>query len=83
MRAITYTAARSNLATTMKEVCDDHDPVIVTRKNSGSVIIISLEDYESLTETTYLLQSPKNVQRLFESIKELNAGKGKQRELIR
>jgi antitoxin YefM len=83
MRAITYTAVRSNLATTMKEVCDDHDPVIVTRKNSESVIIISLEDYESLTETTYLLQSPKNAQRLFESIKELNAGKGKQRELVR
>ncbi len=83
MRAITYTAARSNLASTMKKVCDDHNPVIVTRKNNESVIIISLEDYESLTETTYLLQSPKNAKRLLESIEELAAGKGKQRELIR
>ncbi len=83
MRAITYTSARSNLANTMKKVCDDHDPVIVTRKNNEPVIIISLEDYESLTETTYLLQSPKNAKRLLESIEELAAGKGKQRELIR
>ena len=83
MRAITYTAVRGNLANTMKKVCDDHDPVIVTRKNNEPVIIISLEDYESLTETTYLLQSPKNAQRLLESIKELNAGKGKKRELIK
>lgn len=83
MRAITYTAARSNLANTMKKVCDDHDPVIVTRKNNESVIILSLDDYESLTETTCLLQSPKNTQRLLESIKELNSGRGKQRELIR
>ena len=83
MRAITYTSVRSNLANTMEKVCDDHDPVIVTRKNNKSVIILSLEDYESLTETTYLLQSPKNTQRLLESIKELNSGRGKQRELIR
>lgn len=83
MRAITYTSARSSLASTMKKVCDDHDPVIVTRKNNESVIIISLEDYESLTETTYLLQSPKNAKRLLESIEELKAGKGKQRELLK
>ncbi|MFH0976537.1 MAG: type II toxin-antitoxin system prevent-host-death family antitoxin [Spirochaetota bacterium] len=83
MKAITYTAARSNLASTMRKVCDDHNPVIVTRKNNESVIIMSLEDYESLTETTYLLQSPKNAKRLLESIEELKAGKGKQRELIR
>ena len=82
MRAITYTSARSNLASTMKKVCDDHNPVIITRKNNESVIIISLEDYESLTETTYLLKSPKNAKRILGSIEELEAGKGKQRELI-
>ncbi len=82
MRAISYTAARNSLANTMKQVCDDHDPVIVTRKNNESVIIMSLEDYESLKETAYLLQSPKNVKRLLESIEELESGKGIQRELI-
>ena len=82
MRAISYTAARNNLASTMKKVCEDHDPVIVTRKNNEAIIIMSLEDYESLTETAYLMQNPKNAKRLMESIEELEAGKGKQRELV-
>ncbi len=82
MRAITYTNARNNLANTMKRVCDDHDPIIVTRKNNEAVILMSLEDYESLTETAYLLQSPKNAKRLIASIEELNAGNGQERETL-
>ena len=81
MRAITYTSARNNLASTMKKVCDDHAPIIVTRKNNEAVILMSLEDYEALTETAYLMQSPKNAKRLIESIEELNAGKGQEREI--
>jgi len=72
MRAISYTTARNNLANTMKKVCEDHDPVIVTRKNNQAVVMMSLEDYESLTETAYLMQSPKNAKRLINSIEELN-----------
>ncbi len=82
MRAITYTSARNNLANTMKKVCDDHTPIIVTRKNNEAVILMSLEDYEALTETAYLMQSPKNAKRLIESIEELNTGRGKEREII-
>ena len=82
MRAISYTAARSNLASTMKKVCDDHDPVIITRKNEDSVILMSLDDYESLTETAYLTNSPKNVKRLLESIEQLESGKGVEKELV-
>jgi antitoxin YefM len=82
MVAISYTAARGNLAETMKKVCEDHDPVIVTRQNAKSVVILSLEDYEALSETNYLLQNPKNAQRLTGSIQELNAGKGKARKLV-
>jgi antitoxin YefM len=81
MKALTYTAARSNLAKTMKEVCDDHDPVIITRKQHDAVIMMSLEDYEALNETAYLLHSPKNTKRLLESIEELEKGKGKERKL--
>lgn len=83
MKAISYTAARQNLAKTMKKVCEDHDPVIITRKNTDAVVIISLEDYEALNETAYLLQSPKNTTRLLESIQELESGKGKEMELIK
>lgn len=46
---------------------------MITRKNSEAVIMMSLEDYEALAETAYLLQSPKNAKRLIESIEELDA----------
>ena len=82
MDAVTYTYARANLAKTMAKVCDDHAPIIVTRQNQNSVVIISLEDYESLEETAYLLRSPKNAQRLIKAIAELESGAGQQRELI-
>ncbi len=81
MKALTYTALRSNLAKTMKEVCDDHDPVIITRKQHDAVVMMSLDDYESLNETAYLLHSPKNTKRLLESIEELEKGRGKERKL--
>jgi antitoxin YefM len=82
MNAITYTEARENLATTIQRVCRDHDPIIITRKREDSVVMMSLEDYESLTETAYLLKSPKNARRLLAAIGELAEGKGQQRALV-
>jgi len=82
MEAITYTAARQNLAKTMERVCNDRAPVIVTRKSSQSVVIMSLEDFEALEETAYLLRSPKNTRRLIESIAQLENSNGTERELI-
>ena len=82
MDAITYTHARSNLAKTMEKVCDDHSPVIITRKSQRSVVMLSLEDYTALEGSTYLLRSPKNARRLLESVAELESGNGTERELI-
>lgn len=81
MDAISYTHARNQLASTMEKVCDDHAPVIITRKNAGSVVMMSLEDYQALEETAYLLRSPKNARRLIESIAELESGGGTEKEL--
>ncbi len=81
MESISYTAARSNLAKTMEKVCDDHAPVAITRKGEGAVVMMSMADYQALEETAYLLRSPKNARRLIESIAELEAGRGKTREL--
>lgn len=82
MNTITYSSARSNLAETMEKVCDDHAPVIITRKAAKPVVMMSLDDYEALEETAYLLRSPKNVRRLMESIAQAEAGKTVERELI-
>ncbi len=66
----------------MKKVCEDHDPVIITRKNNEAVVILSLEDYEALNETAYLLQNPKNAKRLLASIEQLEKGKGRERGML-
>ncbi|HPE62256.1 MAG: type II toxin-antitoxin system prevent-host-death family antitoxin [Thiothrix sp.] len=82
MESISYTAARSNLARTMEQVCNDHAPVAITRKGEGTVVMISMEDYQALEETAYLLRSPKNARRLIESIAELEDGKGQAKDMI-
>ena len=82
MDTISYTYARKNLAQTMNQVCEDHDPVIITRRNKKAIVMMSIEDYESLNETAYLLRSPRNARRLMESIDELESGMGKERDLV-
>jgi len=83
MDAITYTTARANLADTMNRVCEDHEPIIITRNSEQAVVMISLEDFNALEETSYLLRSPKNARRLLESIASLEAGQGKERKLMK
>lgn len=82
MEAMNYTAVRQTLAQRMDQVCDDHTPIIVTRQNNRSVVLLSLEDYQALEETAYLLRSPKNAKRLMESILELESGQGTERGLL-
>ena len=82
MDAITYTKARANLAQTIDYVCENHEPVIITKKNDRSVVMLSLEDYQALEETSYLLRNPKSARRLLDSVNELDAGGGTERALI-
>ncbi len=79
--AITYTEARQNFASVMDRVCDDHEPVIVTRQKSRPVVLMSLEDYNSMVETAYLLSTPANAERLMASVREADAGLAQEREL--
>ncbi len=82
MKALSYTSFRGNLAKTMEEVCENHEELIVTRQNAKPVVVISLEDYEAMKETAYLLKSPQNALRLLESIKEIEEGKSFEQGLI-
>ena len=81
MKAITYTAARENLAATMEGVCEDHEPVMITKRRDQAVVMMSMEDYASLEETAYLQRSPKNAKRLREALEQLRDGKGTARKL--
>lgn len=80
MRSLTYTHLRQNLAATMDEVIDNHDPVIVTR-GERAVVVMSMEDFNSWQETAYLLGTPANARRLLNSMATLDAGQGQERTL--
>jgi antitoxin YefM len=71
MYTISYTSARAHLAEAMKQVCDDHAPVMITRAKAEPVVMISLSDYEEMQETNYLMKSPANMARLQKSIDEI------------
>jgi len=83
MDAISYSAARANLASTMDRVCNDHEALIITRNGEQSVVMLSLEDFQALEETAYLLRSPANAKRMLSATAQLNAGKGTERELTK
>lgn len=75
MEAKSYSSVRKDLAKTMEKVCNDHSPLIITRKNANAVVMISLEDYNAMEETAYLLRIPANAERLRESLKQAEEGK--------
>ncbi|ERJ19284.1 Antitoxin RelJ protein [Salinisphaera shabanensis E1L3A] len=56
--------------------------MIITRNKARSVVMMSLEDYEALQETAYLLRAPRNARRLLESVAELERDGGQERALI-
>ena len=82
MKTKTYTEAREKLSDIIEKICEDHDPMIITKRRDKAVVMISLEDYESLAETSNLLRSPRNARRLLEAIKDLEEGRGTEREII-
>ncbi|MCH7615033.1 MAG: type II toxin-antitoxin system prevent-host-death family antitoxin [Nitrospinae bacterium] len=83
MDSNTYTTVRANLASAMDRVCNDHEPLIITRNGRQSVVMLSLEDFKALEETAYLLRTPVNAKRLLAAVVQLNAGKGVGRKLAK
>ena len=73
MKTLSSTDLRANLSAVMDRVNDDHEPVIVTRAKGKPVVMVSLEDWASMDETTYLLASPANKAALLTAIAEIDA----------
>lgn len=82
MRTMTYSESRAKYAETLNSVVDDREEVVITRAGHEPVVIVSLEDYESLKETAYLMRSPSNARRLLSSIESLESGDGTVRDLV-
>jgi antitoxin YefM len=82
MDTINYSTFRSQLASTLDKVNNDHKPIIITRQNGKPAVVISLEDFQAYEETAYLMASPRNAERLNQAISEVEAGKTTRHKLI-
>lgn len=82
MNIMTYTDARKHLKTVMDNVIHDKTETVITRTGQEAVVVVSKEEWDSIQETLHLLSSPVNAARLRESIAQLDAGRGTERELI-
>lgn len=82
MDVLSYSDTRANLKAVMDRVVADKVAVAVTRQKAEGVVMVSQSEWDSIEETLYLLASPANAKALMESIAELDAGKGEERELI-
>lgn len=67
-RSTTYSALRADLKKALDDVCADHEPLRVDRKNGEAVVVVSASDYAALEETAYLLRSPENARRLLSAL---------------
>jgi antitoxin YefM len=82
MQAVLYSDLRQNLKHYLDIAFDNHEPVIVTRSDNRNVVILSLEDYNSISETSYLLSSENNTKHVLSSLEKARNGKTFKKELI-
>ncbi len=82
MNVLTFSEARASFKQALDSVCKDHEPTVITRQRGEHVVMMSLDDYNSMQETLHLLGSPANAERLRRSIAEFKAGKTVKRGLL-
>ena len=81
MRVVSFTEARNKLKSVLDQVVDDADCTVITRRDSEDAVVMSLDHYNSLMETVYLLKSPANAEHLRESIAQYRQGEVEERAL--
>lgn len=82
MRVISFTEARNGLKGVLDGVVNDADTTIITRRDADDAVVMSLDYYNSLMETVYLMRSPANAEHLSKSIAQYRAGQAQPRELM-
>ncbi len=82
MRVVSFTEARNGLKTVLDNVVNDADTTVITRRDSEDAVVMSLDYYNSLMETVYLLKSPANAAHLATSISQYKNGEYTQKDLI-
>lgn len=74
MIAINFTELRKSLKKNLDLACESHETVVIQRANDKSVVLVSLEDYNSMLETAYLFGTKANANRLMASINQIGGG---------
>lgn len=82
MQTVTYSEARENLKAVMDKAATDRAPVLITRQRGENVVLVSASEWAGIEETLHLMASPANAKHLLDGIKELDAGRGEEHELI-
>lgn len=82
MRTMSYSESRARYAEVLDSVVDDREAVVITRSGHAAAVIVSLDDFESLRETAYLMRSPANARRLLDAMERLEAGGGQEHDLV-
>ncbi|WP_420554033.1 type II toxin-antitoxin system Phd/YefM family antitoxin [Neptuniibacter marinus] len=82
MRIVSFTEARNGLKRVLDGVVNDADTTVITRRDAEDAVVMSLDYYNSLMETVYLLRSPENAEHLNRSIAQYKAGQTTRRDLI-
>lgn len=82
MKTMSYTESRARYAEVLDSVIDDREEIVITRTGHEPVVIVSLADFESLRESTYLMRSPANARRLLDAMERLESGDGQVRDLL-
>ncbi len=82
MNIVSFTEARNSLKSVLNRVIDDADCTIITRRDTEDAVVMSLDYYNSLMETVYLLKSPANVEHLDKSIEQFRQGKVQEHGLL-
>lgn len=82
MNAVNYSELRKKLKDYFDQVYDDHEPLIVTRKNNQNIVLLSIEEYNALIETNYLLSNIHNSKRLMRSLEKARHGELLKKDLF-
>ena len=82
MRIVSFTEARNSLKRVLDQVVNDADCTVITRRDSEDAVVMSLDHYNSLMETVYLLKSPANADHLSKSLEQFRRGETQERDLV-
>ena len=82
MRIVSFTEARNGLKSVLDQVVNDADCTVITRRDSEDAVVMSLDYFNSLMETVYLLKSPANAEHLQKSIEQYRKGNAQERDLL-